>query len=146
MPLFDSYLIGEEIHLFDEVNLGVAVQTQDGLVVPVVHKASEMTLAALDQRIRDLAERARNRMLTVPDLADGTASLSNLGMYGVDLFTPILNPPQTCILGVGRVRQSGGSYEVGLSLTFDHQVVDGALAAEFLGGVAGQLQHPRVLE
>lgn len=145
MPLFNSHLVGEEIFLFEEVHLGIAVQTQDGLVVPVLRHASEGSLADLDGRIRELADRARRRLLTLTDLADTTASLSNLGMYGIDFFTPILNPPQTCILGVGRVRENGGRQEVGLSLTFDHQVVDGALAAQFLDKVAGYLADPGVL-
>ena len=144
-PVFNSHLVGDEIRIFAEVNLGVAVALPDGLIVPVVRNVPGLSVGEVHQAIRDLAERARSKRLTVADLEDATCSLTNLGMYGVDGFTPILNPPQTCILGVGRVRRAEGPSEAVLSLTFDHQVVDGAQAAQFLGEVAALLETPEGL-
>ncbi len=144
-PLFNSHLVENEIRMFAEVNLGVAVALPDGLIVPVVRNVPVLSVGEVHQAIGDLAQRARNKELTVADLEDATCSLTNLGMYGVDGFTPILNPPQTCILGVGRVRKVEGRSEAVLSLTFDHQVVDGAQAAQFLGEIEDLLQTPERL-
>jgi pyruvate dehydrogenase E2 component (dihydrolipoamide acetyltransferase) len=152
-PRLNSRIVGEAVEEFDEVNLAVAVAVPDGLVAPVLRRAAEVRLLEAHQAIRDLAERARAKRLTLRDFEDATASLTNLGMYGVDGFTPILNAPQTAILGVGRIRDTvaldGGAVRprsvLALSLTFDHQVADGAGAASLLATVARRLGTPAEL-
>jgi pyruvate dehydrogenase E2 component (dihydrolipoamide acetyltransferase) len=130
--------------LFEEVNVGVAVSVPDGLLVPVVRRANSALLGDIEARIRDAAARARTNTLTSDDLVGGTTTISNLGSSGIDAFTPILNPPQSCILGIGRILQRpvvrNGSLGVGrtcvLSLTFDHRVCDGVPAAQVLDRIA----------
>lgn len=130
--------------LFQDVNVGVAVSVTDGLLVPVVRRANSASLGDIEARIRDAAARARTNTLTSEDLVGGTTTISNLGGSGIDAFTPILNPPQSCILGIGRIVQRpvvrNGSLGVGrtcvLSLTFDHRVCDGVPAAQVLDRIA----------
>lgn len=149
-PDLNSRLAGDAVEEFHEVNLAVAVAMPEGLVTPVLRGAAEASLEEAHRAIRDLAERARSKKLTLRDFEDATSSLTNLGMYGVDGFTPILNPPQSTILGAGRIREtvaleSGAvcqRFVITLSLTFDHQVADGARAASLLEGVARRLGEP----
>lgn len=146
-------IAGDVIEEFDEVNLAIAVALPEGLVTPVLRGAAELPLAEAHRGIRDLADRARSKKLTLRDFEDATSSLTNLGTYGVDGFTPILNPPQSTILGAGRIRQTvaleGGTVRqrsvLTLSLTFDHQVADGARAASLLEAVARRLGMPEEL-
>lgn len=149
----NSRLAGDAVEEFAGVNLAIAVAVPGGLVTPVLRGAAELPLAEAHRAIRDLAERARSKRLTLRDFEDATSSLTNLGMYGVDGFTPILNPPQSAILGAGRVREAL-ALECGavrrrsvltLSLTFDHQVADGARAASLLEAVARGLGTPEDL-
>ncbi len=122
------------------IHFGLAVDTEAGLVVPVVRNAQELDLAALTRRIRELVRRARAGVLTAEECTGGTFTLTNLGAYGIDTFTPIVNPPECGILGVGRIERRpvvvGDSIVarpmVSLSLTFDHRALDGAPAARFL--------------
>jgi pyruvate dehydrogenase E2 component (dihydrolipoamide acetyltransferase) len=149
-PDLNGRLAGDALEEFEEVNLAVAVAVPEGLVTPVLRRAAEVPLVEAHRAIRDLAERARAKRLTLRDFEDATASLTNLGMYGVDGFTPILNPPQSAILGAGRIRDAvaleGGAVRprsvLALSLTFDHQVADGARAASLLAAVARRLEAP----
>ena len=122
-------------------NVAVAVQTDQGLVTPVTRNPADRTVAEIHKQIRELAERARNRELAMADYEGGTFTVTNLGSYGVDGFTPIINLPQLAVLGVGAVRRvpvfaDDGSvaeaWRVVLSLTFDHAFIDGAPAADFL--------------
>ena len=122
-------------------NVAVAVQTDQGLLSPVVRNPADRTVTDIHEEIRGLAERARNRELAMSDYEGGTFTVTNLGSHGVDGFTPIINLPQVAVLGVGAVRRvpvfaAGGSVTEGsrvvLSLTFDHAFVDGAPAADFL--------------
>lgn len=131
----DRFVAGEDVHV------AVAVQTDEGLVAPVVRNAAELTVHEIADTLRQLAERARSRSLSASDFADATFSVSNLGGYGIDAFTPIVNPPQVAILGVGALRRLPVFDDAGdvvarasmtLSLTFDHAFVDGAPAAAFL--------------
>lgn len=134
----------------DTAHICLAVAVDGGLVAPVLRNPAGLSLAELAQRRRELAERARAGALRPEDLEGGTFTVSNLGMYGVDAFTPVINPPQTAILGVGRLLPRPVAVgdkvavhpTVVLSLTFDHRVVDGAVAAGFLGRVAGWLGDP----
>lgn len=124
--------------------ISLAIQTDEGLVAPVLRNPGSQSLDALTEAIGTLAERARSRRLTLDDYEGGTFSVTNLGQWGIDAFSPIINLPEVAILGVGRARTvvthtpERGMFpqtELALSLTFDHAFVDGAPAAEFLGRV-----------
>ncbi|KPV64217.1 MAG: branched-chain alpha-keto acid dehydrogenase subunit E2 [Candidatus Bathyarchaeota archaeon BA2] len=152
-PIINSTLEKEQIKIFANVNIGVAVATEMGLIVPVVRNANEKSLTKISSTLKGLVEKAKQSRLTKEELTGGTFTITNLGMYGVDVFTPIINPPQTAILGVGRVAEKPMVVEeqmvvrsiIQLSLTFDHRVVDGAQAAEFLQKVKQNLESPETL-
>ena len=139
-----------QIQLMDEVNIGVAVSLPEGLITPVIRNADQKTLAQIAGEARDLASKTREGRARPEDVTGGTFTVSNLGAFDVDAFTPIINPPQVAILGVGRVVEKPiilqGEMAKGammyLSLTFDHRVVDGAPAAEFLQKLKGYLEDP----
>jgi pyruvate dehydrogenase E2 component (dihydrolipoamide acetyltransferase) len=136
-----------------EVNVAVAVATDDGLVVPVIHGADRLDLAGIAARRREVVDAARAGRLRPEDVAGGTFTISNLGMYGVDSFDAIVNAPQAAILAVGRVVERlvpvGGRPValpmLALGLSFDHRVVDGARGAEFLSTLAGLAEEPAAL-
>jgi pyruvate dehydrogenase E2 component (dihydrolipoamide acetyltransferase) len=138
---------GDALVVYDAVNVGVAVALDDGLIVPVMRCVQAASLADVDRRVRELAERARASALRPEDLTGGTTTITNLGASGIDGFTPVLNPPQSCILGIGRLRtqviaRDGGFYPAQtcvLSLTFDHRVTDGAPAARVLAHIADRI-------
>lgn len=140
----------DEYRLYHQVNLGVAVALDEGLVAPVIHAADEKTLPELAVELGELTRRARAGDLGPADLADATFTMTNLGAYGVEFFTPIINPPQFGILGVGALvpsmRMVHGALretrQLTLSLSFDHAAVDGAPAAQFLGVVAQHVETP----
>jgi pyruvate dehydrogenase E2 component (dihydrolipoamide acetyltransferase) len=133
-----------------DTHIGIAVATDDGLVVPVIHQAGDLTLNAIARRRADLVARAQAGKLRLPDLQGGTFTISNLGMYGVDAFTAIINAPQAAILAVGRVvdrvvpvaGQPAVRPMLTLSLSCDHRVVDGARGASFLATVAELIEDP----
>jgi pyruvate dehydrogenase E2 component (dihydrolipoamide acetyltransferase) len=136
------------------VNVGVAVATDDGLVVPVVHGADGLSLAAISARRREVAEAARSGKLHPEDVQGGTFTISNLGMYGVDAFQAIVNAPQAAILAVGRIVEKPVAVEghvvvrpvLTLTVSFDHRVADGARGAEFLETLASLVEQPTGLE
>jgi pyruvate dehydrogenase E2 component (dihydrolipoamide acetyltransferase) len=152
-PRLNSTLEGDVIRLLDEVNVGVAVALDEGLIVPVVREADHKPLRQIAVEARELSEKARQGTLTVDEVTGGTFTITTLGMYDVDVFTPIVNPPQCAILGVGRVKevpafegdQVARRSVLNLSLSFDHRVVDGAPAADFLRRVKHYLEHPDLL-
>jgi pyruvate dehydrogenase E2 component (dihydrolipoamide acetyltransferase) len=137
----------------DRCDIGVAVALADGLIAPVVRDADRKDLATLGGEIAELAERARAGGLKPTEVEGGALSVTNLGAYRIDAFTPLLHPPQTAILGMGRARLRpavvGGAIVprllMVLSLTFDHRVVDGAPASAFLTEVVGLLEEPASL-
>lgn len=149
-PHMNSVFSDAEITLRGDVNVGMAVALQEGLIVPVLHNANQLGLKEIAQESGRLAEAARNGALTPDDLHDGTFTVSALGMFGVDSFTPIINAPQSGILGVNRIREAvqwRGEQPVKtqvmrLSLTWDHRAVDGAPAAQFLANVRDLLEAP----
>lgn len=138
---------GDLLQQHDEVNVGIAVALEEGLIVPVLHDADKKSLQQIAAECRQSAERAREGRLEVDEVQGGTFTITNLGMYGIDAFTPIINQPQVAILGVGRIVQKPAVHEgqiavrwmMTLSLTFDHRIVDGAPAAAFLQDVATRL-------
>jgi pyruvate dehydrogenase E2 component (dihydrolipoamide acetyltransferase) len=152
-PILNSRLDGDLIRLIGEINIGVAVEVEEGLVVPVVRDADKKTLAEVAKSTKQLIDGARAGRLSSSELAGGTFTISNLGSYGVDFFTPLINLPETAILGVGRIVEkpiaSNGQVSVKpmmcLSLSFDHRVIDGALAAKFLQRIREILEAPSVL-
>jgi len=139
-PTMNATLDGEQIKVFEDVNVGVAVATDKGLIVPVIKEADKKSLNEIASALKELIEKAREGKLTKEDVTGGTFTITNLGMYGVDVFIPIINPPETAILGVGRVTEKpvvvNGQIAIKpvmqLSLSFDHRIVDGAPAAKFL--------------
>ena len=143
---------GDELLLtqHSRVNLGVAVALDEGLIVPVIHGAEELGLAALARRIGDLSQRARSGDLQPQEVMDGTFTISNLGMFPVDHFTALINPPQVAILAVGRAQMQpvwdGEGFQpapvLRLTLSADHRAVDGAVAAAFLADLKAALEDP----
>jgi len=153
-PRLNASLVGNEIHLAEDVHIGFGVALEEGLIVPVITHADRLTLSEIGMRVRDLATRARLNTLHIDEVTGSTFTISNLGAYGIDGFTPIINPPQVAILGVGRIIEKPGIYRgeiarrsmLVLSLTFDHRLVDGAPAAAFLHKLAEILAHPYYLK
>jgi pyruvate dehydrogenase E2 component (dihydrolipoamide acetyltransferase) len=154
-PLLNAWLLngaqGQEIHVLGQVNLGIAVALETGLIVPVLRDAGRKGILQLSREINDLAERARSGKLSPDDVAEGTFTLSNLGMYGIDRFTAIINPPQVGILAISRVRKFPVVDEtdhlivrpvMALTLSVDHRVVDGAVAARFMADLREALENP----
>ena len=152
-PRLNATLTDEGIHLLPEVNIGVAVALEDGLVVPVVQNADKERLSEISEQVKSFAERARSNQLTPGELQGGTFTITNLGNFGIDAFTPIINPPESAILGVGRILKKPVVHDdeivirsmLTLSLTFDHRVIDGAPAAQFLQTVSDYIQDPYLL-
>ena len=150
-PQLNSTVEGDEIVLWAEVNVGIAVDTERGLVVPVLRNVAGKTLAALAVEGDELLGRARDGKARPDELVGGTFTLTNLGAYRIDAFTPIINPPQCAILGVGRIARQLVVLDddstairslMTLSLTFDHRVIDGAPAARFLDRVRQLIEQP----
>jgi pyruvate dehydrogenase E2 component (dihydrolipoamide acetyltransferase) len=149
-PQLNSSLDGERILTFRGIHIGLAVDIEVGLVVPVIRDVPSLSLRQVAARTRELVERARLRSLSTADLQGATFTVTNLGPFGIDAFTPIINFPQCAVLGLGRIvasPQSGESHSptghrMALSLTFDHRVVDGAPAARFLQKLSALLENP----
>ena len=149
MRLNAAYADGA-VEQFQEINLGVAVDSEQGLIVPVLHGADRLHIAEIAKATRDLGAKAREGKVPLTDLEGGTFTVTNLGGLGVDWFTPVLNPPQCAILGVGRVRRApavvGDDIVVRdiatLVLSFDHRVVDGAPCARFLAHLKALIENP----
>lgn len=139
-PMLNSTIEEDQIKIIEEINIGVGVAAESGLVVPVIKNANKKGLSEISTALKGLGEKARQQKLMLEDVSGGTFTVTNLGMYGITAFTPIINPPQTSILGVGEVTLKpvvdSGKIEVRpmmmLSLTFDHRAMDGHIAANFL--------------
>ena len=149
----NARLSGDEIQRLDHVNVGMAVDTERGLLVPVIRDADRLGLRAFGQQFRDMVGRARVGRSLPDDLSGGTFTITNLGMFDVDLFTPIINLPEAAILGVGRIQAKPVVREgqvvvaqmMTLSLAFDHRLVDGAPAARFLQRIKQLVENPYLL-
>jgi pyruvate dehydrogenase E2 component (dihydrolipoamide acetyltransferase) len=147
-PIMNSVLEEDQIKMIKNINIGVAVALEDGLIVPVVHDADKKDLIETASLVRELIEKARKRELSIEELRGGTFTITNLGGFEVDIFTPIINPPQTAILGVGKImervkvvdKQIHAVPIMTLTLVFDHRVVDGAKAAQFLKEIKDLLE------
>ena len=149
-PALNSRFAGDAVEIVHEVNLGLVTAVPDGLVVPVLRRADELDLFALAARARDLTQRARDRRLRSEELSGGTFSVSNLGMYGVERFAAVINPPQAAILAVGAVSEKPVVRDgrvivapcVVLTLSCDHRAVDGAQAGLLLSALRTRLEDP----
>ena len=152
-PQVNVRLTDSGITLLKEINIGLAVDTERGLLVPVLFKADSKTVLTLDTEINELAQRALAGKALPDELSGGTFTITNLGPYGIDAFTPIINPPEAAVLGVGRIaprpfaidRQLKVRDTVTLSLSFDHRLLDGAPAARFLQRIATLIERPIAL-
>nr|WP_276321713.1 dihydrolipoamide acetyltransferase family protein [Saccharolobus shibatae] len=139
-PYLNATLEGDQIKIIEDVNIGIAVALDQGLIVPVIRNADIKPITEIAKESHELADKARENKLNPDEVVGGTFTISNLGMYDIDSFTPIINPPQTAILGVGRIRKApvviddsiSIGYVMWISLTFDHRVLDGHRAAKFL--------------
>lgn len=134
-----------------EIHIGMAVDTEQGLLVPVIRDVGRLSLLEIAETARDLVARARSESLSAAEMQGGVFTITNLGAFGIDAFTPIINHPETAILGLGSIRlepaiHSGGQitprHQIALSLTFDHRVIDGAPAARFLQELANRITKP----
>ncbi|MCH1512319.1 MAG: 2-oxo acid dehydrogenase subunit E2 [Acidimicrobiales bacterium] len=149
-PGANSQVDGNDIVLLEQINIGMAVAVPDGLVVPVIHGTDFLGLPEIAQETTRLATAAREKKLSLAEMEGGTFSVTALGMFGVDAFTPVINPPNAGILGVGRIRDDvrwEGEQPVRvkrmmISLTWDHRVLDGAPAAEFAATIKNLLEQP----
>lgn len=137
----NAHLVDEEIIQFSEVNLGVAVDTDAGLVVPVIRRAEKADVWTIADGLSTLVTAARMGRLRADEVTGGTFTMTNLGMFGVDAFQPVVNPPQVAILSVGRMRDDAGRVAT-LGLAADHRVVDGAQAARFLTTLKTYILQP----
>jgi len=149
----NSTILNDDILLLDEMNIGFAVAVPGGVLVPVIRNADSVSLTKVATAVRELSERALSGKLQAGDMSGGTATISNLGGHGVDAFTPVLNPPQSAILGIGRIMErpvvDDGRVVISqtcvLSLTFDHRVADGVPAARLLDFISGLMTDGQYL-
>ena len=149
-PRLNATLEGDELRLLDEINVGVAMAVPDGLVVPVVRGAHEKDLLSIAKEIRAMADKSRKGDLSVDDMMGAGFTITSLASYDIDAFTPIIDPPQVAILGVGRIVEKPAVHDgeiavrsmSALSLTFDHRALDGVPAGEFLQTLKGKLEKP----
>jgi pyruvate dehydrogenase E2 component (dihydrolipoamide acetyltransferase) len=149
-PGLNASLIEDKIILHEKIHIGLAVDTDEGLLVPVISDVPSKSIQEIAIEARTLADKARERKLQIEDLHRGTFTVTNLGAYGVDAFTPIIKLPECAILGIGRIITKPAVHNgeitqremMVLSLTFDHRVVDGGPAARFLATVCEYAEHP----
>jgi pyruvate dehydrogenase E2 component (dihydrolipoamide acetyltransferase) len=152
-PALNASLVDDRIHRHAEIHIGLAVALADGLIVPVIREANRKRLSVIARETKDLAARAHTGQLGMADVTGATFTITNLGQYGIEGFTPIINPPEAAILGIGRIAEKPACYRgsvvprhlVTLSLTHDHRLVDGAPAAAFLRTVAEMLETPYLM-
>ena len=152
-PAVNSAWLGDKIRRNEHIHIGVAVAVDEGLVVPVVRHADIKGLAAINAEVKDMAGKARNKQLPPEDMEGGTFAVSNLGMFGIEEFTAIINPPNSCILAVGAIREEpvvkNGQIVIGqrmkVTLSCDHRTVDGATGAAFLQTLKGMLENPAAM-
>jgi pyruvate dehydrogenase E2 component (dihydrolipoamide acetyltransferase) len=152
-PYMNARLNGDAIEQLSHVNVGVAVDAERGLLVPVLRDADEMGLRELGTHFREVVGRAREGKSLLDELSGGTFTITNLGMFDIDAFTPVMNPPELAILGVGRIQPKPVVHAgevvvrqmVTLSLAFDHRLVDGAPAARFLQRIKRLMENPYLL-
>ena len=152
-PLVNAKIDGDHIIVPEYADVGIAVSTPKGLMVPVIRNAEQMTLAGLEGHINEMAERARNNKISIEELSGGTISITNGGVFGSMLSTPILNPPQSAILGMHKIMERpvaiDGKVEIRpmmyLALSYDHRIIDGKESVSFLVKIKEMLENPTML-
>jgi pyruvate dehydrogenase E2 component (dihydrolipoamide acetyltransferase) len=149
-PAANSAFVEGAVRLFDNVDIAIAVATPQGLITPVVRDCQVKSLGAISRELKELSEKARTGKLKPEEYSNGTFTISNLGMYGVTSITPIINPPQCCILGVGATEakpvvdngQLVAGHVMTLTLAADHRAIDGAQGAELLSTIRRLIEQP----
>lgn len=149
-PRFNATLVGNELHIFEDINIGVAMATDNGLLVPVVRNANRKSITEIAKEIKDLGRRAKSNKLKPEELTGSTFTVSNLGPFKVDLFIPVINPPETAILALGQIKKKPVVIDdmiairsmMMASCAVDHRVLDGAPAGQFLQALKETLENP----
>ncbi|MBS7658361.1 MAG: dihydrolipoamide acetyltransferase family protein [Candidatus Bathyarchaeia archaeon] len=152
-PIFNSTLDKEEIKIFEEINIALAIHTEEGLITPVIKNSNKKSIVEISNNIKELTDKALQRKLSIEEVTGGTFTITNLGLYDVEVFIPIINPPQTGILGIGKIKKKPIVINdqilikpiAILTLVFDHRVVDGVPAAKFLQKIKNLLENPTEL-
>ena len=154
-PVLNAHFnpMSEELTVFKDINIGVAVNTEAGLMLPVIHNVENKTIRQIDTEMKDMVERAKGRQISIKDLRGGTFSLTNFGPFGGMFASPMIYPPQVAIIGAGRIHQAPtvadgavrAAWVLPVSLAFDHRVVDGVPAAEFVSYFLELLRGPQEL-
>jgi pyruvate dehydrogenase E2 component (dihydrolipoamide acetyltransferase) len=152
-PYLNASISNGEIILWDDIHLGIATSVEENLIVPVIREAQSRSLGQLVTALGDLTERARNRRLTPSEMTGSTFTISNLGMFGIESFTAIINPPEAAILAVGKMTdtpvKTADGFEfrpvIQLTTSADHRIVDGAGVARFLDELKSTLENPYLL-
>jgi len=150
VPECNAQFTPEAILVHKRIDISVAVAVPEGLVTPVVRNADQKSVVAIGQEVRELAGRAKAKKLKAEEMQDGTFSISNLGMFGIDAFAAVINPPEGAILAIGKVREEPvvrdgqvvAGKKLAMTLSCDHRVVDGAVGATFLAELRSLLEHP----
>jgi pyruvate dehydrogenase E2 component (dihydrolipoamide acetyltransferase) len=149
-PAVNASWLGDKIRRYNHIHIGVAVAIEDGLLVPVVRFANEKSITQIAAEVKDLGARAKNKQLQPSEWEGNTFTISNLGMFGIEEFTAIINPPDACILAVGTVKDTVGVVNgeikpvktMKVTLSCDHRVVDGTMGAQFLKTLKEYLEEP----
>ncbi|MEM1587611.1 MAG: dihydrolipoamide acetyltransferase family protein [Candidatus Bathyarchaeia archaeon] len=152
-PIFNSTLDKEEIKIFEEINIALAIHTEEGLITPVIKNSNKKSIVEISNNIKELTDKALQRKLSIEEVTGGTFTITNLGLYDVEVFIPIINPPQTGILGIGKIKKKPIVINdqilikpiAILTLVFDHRVVDGVPAAKFLQKIKNLIENPTEL-
>lgn len=152
-PLINAAYTDKEIKIFSKVNVGLAVSVEEGLVVPVCRDADSKSISEISKENTNLIQKAREKNLLPEDMAGGTITISNLGMYPISHFTAILNPPEACILSIGSILERNVKIDnmwkdiptMTITATFDHRLIDGAYGAAFLGELKSLLENPAMV-
>jgi pyruvate dehydrogenase E2 component (dihydrolipoamide acetyltransferase) len=152
-PVMNSTIEGDEVTTYSDINVAVAINTDQGLLAPVIQNANRKSVKEVNAKIEELSQKAKENRLTIEELTGGTFTVTNLGAYDVESFAPVINPPQCAILGLGRIayRPIASGEQVSarpvsvLTLVFDHRIVDGVPAAKFLRDVKSNLEDPDAL-
>ena len=149
-PMLNSIVEDNEVKVIQNINIGIAVSANDGLLVPVIHDVQEKSLGDIVNTLVDITTRARENKLTAVDMSGGTFTITNLGMYGAGFFTPLINPPESAILGVGGITKKQVVVDdevcirpmMSFALTIDHRSIDGVPAAQFFATIKELLETP----
>ncbi len=152
-PQINASVEGDQITVWRQVNVGIAMESEDGLVVPVIKDSDLKSVGQINEEMLEFMAKIRDRRLLPDDLANGTFTISNLGFADIDYFTPILRPPESALIGIGRIiekptvkaAQIIPEKRLGLSLTFDHRIIDGAPAARFLKTIKDIIEIPALM-